>query len=87
MYAKISLNFGRKNILIIPVSAMLKQQGTNNKYVFIEKDGIAVKKNVIPGKRYDDQIEIISGINSGENLIIAGQAKLMNGSQVEVVKN
>ena len=85
MYAKINLEFGAQEALIIPSSALLKQEGTNQKYVFVEKDGIAEKKIVNTGRRYNDLVEIKSGLEAGENLIVAGQAKLMEGNMVEVV--
>ncbi len=87
MYAKAELYFGKKESLIVPVSAVLKQEGTNDRYVFIEKDGKALKRIIKLGKRFDEKVEIISGIEIGENLIIAGQAKLLDGNSVKIVND
>ncbi len=41
---------------------------------------------VILGKRFDDQLEIISdNLKEGDNLVTQGQAKLINGDKVEIV--
>ncbi len=87
MYAKVELNFGEREILVVPVSSVLKQEGTNNRYVFIEKNNIAEQRFVKPGRRFDDKMEIVSGLNVGENLIIAGQAKLMDKCIVKIVND
>ena len=31
-------------------------------------------------------VEIVSGINEGDNVIITGQSKLLDGSKVKVIK-
>ncbi|MBN2518969.1 MAG: efflux RND transporter periplasmic adaptor subunit [Bacteroidales bacterium] len=86
MFAKVTLKFGQNEAFIVPASAVLKQEGTNNRYVFIEEKGNAKRLAIIPGKRYDDKIEIISGIKPGQNLVIQGQSALMDGDPVNVVK-
>lgn len=86
MYAKAELNFGEKETLVIPVIAVLKQDGTNNRFVFVVNDNKAEKRFVNIGKRFDDKIEITYGISTGESLVVAGQAKLMDGSSVKIIK-
>lgn len=85
MYAKVKLKLGEKEALVLPASAVLMQEGTSNRYIYIEKNGKAQKVNVSIGERYDDMLEIISENNlEGESIIIAGQSKLENGDKVNV---
>lgn len=86
MFARIELTMGKKSANLVPSLAVLKQTGTNDRYVFIYKDGKAIRKIVQIGRLYDDQIEVKSGIDPGENLIISGQRRLLDGTPVEVVK-
>jgi multidrug efflux pump subunit AcrA (membrane-fusion protein) len=66
---------------------LLKQQGTDERYIFLEENGIARRVVVETGERFNDLIEIISGqIKPGSNLIIAGHSSLSQGSKVEVIK-
>jgi len=85
MFAKLILNMGKSESFIIPAIAVLKQQGTNQRYVYIESSGMAMKKVVLLGKRYNDMVEILSGLDENDNLIISGQAKLLDQSRVNVV--
>jgi RND family efflux transporter MFP subunit len=87
MYGDISISLNKVNALVVPSIAILKQEGTNNRYVFLHEEGKATKVAVEIGKRFDDKIEIIGeGIQEGAELIIEGQANLLDGSLVEVVQ-
>lgn len=87
MYAKINLNLGSEEAITAPAIAILQQEGTNTRYIFLHKNGIAKRVNVILGDRYDENIEIISDhINNGDELIVVGQAILMDNYKVEVVQ-
>ena len=86
MFARIELIIGEKSANLVPSLAVLKQTGTNERYVFVYKEGKAIRKTVQVGRLYDDQVEIESGIDPGETLIISGQRKLLDGTQVEIIK-
>jgi len=88
MFARVSLNLGETTALIVPAIAVVKQEGTNDRYIFLVKDGNTARKiRVEIGERYDDKIEIISGeIQSGDQLIVSGQEKLRDNSSVAIVQ-
>lgn len=87
MYAKLKLKLDQKEALVVPSSAVLMQEGTANRFIFIEKNGIAKRVNVKIGERFDHQLEIISDNNlEGQSIVIAGQSKLENGDKVNVNK-
>jgi multidrug efflux pump subunit AcrA (membrane-fusion protein) len=65
----------------------LVQEGTNTRFVFVEKANAAERIEVSIGKRFDDQLEIISAnLKEGDKLITEGQARLINGDKIEIVK-
>jgi multidrug efflux pump subunit AcrA (membrane-fusion protein) len=66
--------------------AVVKQSGSNDKYIFVENNGVVEYRKVQLGRRIEDKIEVISGIADGENVVITGQSKLMDGTKVEVIK-
>ncbi len=86
MFSKIHLNLGKGNALLIPNIAMVKQTGTNNMYVFVNKNNIAVKTPVKPGRMVDDRIEILEGLSAGDEIVIIGQNKLENQTPLSVIK-
>ena len=63
------------------------QEGTNIRYVFVENQGVAKRIEVLIGKRFDDQLEIISdNLKEGDRLVTEGQSRLLNGDKIEIVK-
>lgn len=86
MYARVSLNMGNTSAIVVPVNAVLKQQGTNDRFIFLEENKTAKRVWVEIGKRFDDKVEIISGLSPGDKLIISGQVNLTEGSMVEIVQ-
>lgn len=86
MFSKIRLNFGEGAAILVPSLAVIKQTGTNNMYVFINENNIAVKKLVKTGRNIDDKTEILEGINAGDELIIVGQNKLEDQKPVIILK-
>ena len=88
MYSAVTLELGDRQALLVPSLAVIKQTGTNNRYIFIHENGICRRKNVQIGERIDDKLELIpDGIKGGEELIYAGQLNLMDGDEVKVVND
>jgi len=86
MFAKIRMNFGEGNAILVPSIALVKQTGTNNMYAFVNENNKAVKKLVKTGRIIDDKTEILDGLKDGEELIIVGQNKLENQAPIKVIK-
>lgn len=86
MYGRAIVNFGTQNHVVIPDAAVVKQAGSGNFYVYVYKNGKVEYKQVELGRRMDNRYEIISGIEPGAEVVVAGQTGLTNGSEVEVIK-
>ena len=87
MYAKATLNFGTQKSVVIPDVAVQKQTGSNDKFVFIIENNVARYRKVELGRRLNDNYEILSGINAGDLVVIAGQTRLIDGTAVEIITN
>jgi RND family efflux transporter MFP subunit len=87
MYARVSLNFGTAQRIVIPDAVVQKQAGSNDKYVYTVENGQAKYHKVELGQHLGDQYEILSGIASGDEVVSAGQTRLIDGTAVEIVKN
>jgi membrane fusion protein (multidrug efflux system) len=71
----------------VPASTVLLQEGTNVRYVFINENDIAKRTEVILGKRFNDQLEIISdNLKIGDKLVSEGQSRLLNNDRIEIVQ-
>jgi len=86
MFSKIQLDLGKGNAFMIPTIALIKQTGTNDMYVYLNKKNIAVKQAIKTGRIIDDKTEILEGINEGDELIIVGQNKLENQTPISIIK-
>ena len=85
MFARAFIDMGEVEAVVIPASTVMLQEGTNERYVFVVENGVAVRKPVTLGQRYDDRLEIAGGdLMVGDALVTEGQARLNNGQQVEI---
>lgn len=84
MFARVDVNLGVNTSIVVPDRAIVKQSGTNDKFVFIEQDGVVDSRRVELGRRIGDTYEILSGIEEGENIIVEGKTRLVSGTKVKV---
>ena len=86
MFIRVSMNLGEVETFVVPASTVLIQEGTNIRYVFLNRENRAERIEVELGKRFDDMVEIVSkNIREGDMLISEGQARLINGDSVDLV--
>lgn len=86
MFAKINLNIGKGEAILVSTIALIKQTGTNNVYVFKHVNGLAHKQLVKTGRIIDSKTEIVEGLEPGDEIVIVGQNKLENLMPVKVVE-
>lgn len=87
MYGTINFAVGETETLVVPSIAVLKLQGANDRYVFLNKNGVAKRVAVKLGKRFEDKVEVISDeIHEGDELIVVGQGRLVDGSTLSIIK-
>lgn len=87
MFARVTLSLGKVDAIIVPSIVILKTQGSNERYVYVNDNGIAKKVVVQLGQRFDEKVEIISSeLTPGSELVTTGQGKLINGDKLSLVK-
>lgn len=74
-----------KNALVIPLYAVISQG--DESHVFVEKKGRAEKRQVNTGILVDWRVQILSGLEAGDRLVVVGHRLLEEGQAVDVVKN
>jgi len=86
MFVRVSMDLGEVETFVVPANTVMVQEGTNTRYVFVNRNNVAERIEVLLGKRFDDQLEIISSdIKEGDMLVTEGQARLINGDRTELV--
>ncbi|MEW5798111.1 MAG: efflux RND transporter periplasmic adaptor subunit [Bacteroidota bacterium] len=86
MVAKVNL-VRRKKTDAILVSENIIQLVDRDRYVvYVNNNGIAEERRITIGGRQGNLVEVTSGLNIGEHLIVTGYQKLINGSPVVVTE-
>lgn len=74
----------REDRLSVPGNAVLEKSGQS--IVYVEVDGKAYERNVTTGLDTGRRVEIISGLEEGQRIIVKGQNYISDGSIVKVVR-
>lgn len=87
MFARVSMDLGEVETFVVPANTVLLQEGTNIRYLFLAENGSANRVEVIIGKRFDDNLELISDVlKEGDRIVTEGQARLITGDRIEIIK-
>ena len=84
MFARVSLDHGTANHVVVPDRAVVKQTGSGNRYVYVYNNGRVSYNKVELGRQDGNRYEILSGVNDGDTVIIAGQTRLADGVEVQL---
>ncbi len=85
MYVKTKMSLGMARAMVVPYQSVLKLTGSNDRYIFLDDGGVAKRVFVKLGQRFDENIEIISDeLQEGDRLVVVGQAKLVDGSKLNI---
>ncbi|MBP5528325.1 MAG: efflux RND transporter periplasmic adaptor subunit [Bacteroidales bacterium] len=90
MYVRTQLAVGEVDAIVVPYQSVLKLTGSNDRYVFVADGTTARRVAVTLGQRFDDRIEIIpvenGALKAGDQLVVTGQARLVDGVTLEIVE-
>ena len=87
MYARVSINFGSYNHIVVPDEAIFRQQGSGNRYVYLYENGHVTFKQVQLGRHLDTNYELLNeDIPDGAYVAITGLPRLKDGMEVEIEK-
>lgn len=70
--------------LQIPRSALV--ESVKNPYVYVVENGVARQRPIKVGREFGDAIEVISGLQAGDQVITTGQINLSDGAAVQITK-
>lgn len=85
MFARATVDFGSRQKLVVPDVAVIKQPGTNDRYLYFYEGGKVFYRKVELGRRVGNIYEVIEGAKAGDNIVVAGHSVLMDNMNVEVV--
>ena len=73
---------GHFALILALATALVQFAGVDR--AFVVRDGRAEARTVTVGDQFGDRIEILAGIDTGEQVVTAGQDRLADGLTVDV---
>ena len=88
MFARVTLNFGTRNRVMVPDQAIVKQTGSGERFVytFNAADSTVTHKTIELGRRVGAEYEVVSGVQDGETVVVFGQSLLTDGRNVHILE-
>ena len=80
-FGRVATPVGETSALLIPASAVV-QRG-QIEIVFVMSENVARLRLVKTGKRIGEEVELVSGVEAGEKIVVEGAAGLVDGQRVE----
>jgi len=84
MYGTANFITKKQKMLVVPRKAYIGSVNENE--VFVYQNGVVKLKKVTSGKIIGDKVQILNGLNEGEQVVITGQINLKDGTKVEILK-
>ena len=85
MFVRATINFGVNNNVVIPDVAVVKQQGSGERFVYVlNEDNTVTYQKVLLGRRMGAEYEVLEGISNGAKVVTGGQIRLKDGIKVTV---
>ncbi len=82
MFGRAIFPLGVQKVVAVPLGALTERGQLQS--VFVVEDGAARNRLVTTGRRNRDAVEVLSGLNAGERVVLPPPPGLQDGARVEV---
>ncbi len=82
MTSKVSIDVNNSNKVLIPISSVIHLSDGDAIYTYSDETKTVTKKFIETGNIVKDKIEVLSGLENGEKLVVDGQFVLHDGDEV-----
>lgn len=86
MFARTTFDMGQKKGVLVPDVAVQKQIGSSERYLYVIEDGTAVRRSVKVGRQVGKSVDILSGVEPGEQVAVTALSRLYDGAPVEIME-
>ncbi len=83
-FAEIETFIDQRTAIVVPKKS-IKKIG-EKEYVFVAKDTVAIEREVVTGAIQGELIEIVSGVASGEKVVVRGLTFLKDQTKIEIAE-
>lgn len=84
MFGRVLVTFDtHENTLLVPKSALVRED--DESAVFVIRDSVAYRQPVVVGYEDGSRIEILNGLEAGDEIVVTGHGGLRDSSRVEAI--
>ncbi|MCC5908868.1 MAG: efflux RND transporter periplasmic adaptor subunit [Clostridiaceae bacterium] len=83
MIAKVILTADEVESILVPTTAVLNDPDGSKIFV-LHEGGYVEERSIVVGEIFGDNIQVLEGLEDGDNIVVEGQYRLVNGDQVKV---
>ena len=81
MFGRFTIAYEKhSNALVIPVEAIVREDSET--VVYVVTDGAAVRRAIEPGIQTNGKVEVLSGLDKNDEIVVTGLSGLRDGSRV-----
>lgn len=84
MFARVVIRTGEERIMLIPASAVVPQGQLTGIFI-VDDHQIARFRLIRAGRRFDDAVEIVTGLDEGQRFVRTPPPTLVDGARVEAI--
>ena len=82
MFGRAIFPLGMQKVVSVPLAALMERGQLQS--VFVVEDGVAHTRSVTTGRRANNAVEVLSGLNAGEKVVLPVPPGFEDGARVEV---
>src|ERR1022692_3300343 len=82
MFGRAIFPLGMQKVVSVPLAALMERGQLQS--VYVVENGVAHTRLITTGRRNSDAVEVLSGLNAGEKVVLPVPVGLQDGARVEV---
>jgi len=75
-----------QNTIIVPAAALLNSDEGGQKVMVVDKDSVAHEQKIVPGVRQGGRVQIVTGLQEGQQVVTSGGLGLEDKAKVAIQK-
>jgi len=84
MFARVVIRTGEERLMLVPASAVVPQGQLTGIFI-VDDNQIARFRLIRAGRRFNDSVEIITGLAEGQGFVLTPPPTLVDGARVEAI--
>jgi len=75
-----------QNTIVVPAAALLNSDEGGQKVMVVDKDSVAHEQKIVPGVRQGERVQIVTGLQEGQQVVTSGDLGLEDKAKVAIQK-